>query len=415
MTIANLWEPFGLRGTPFFQDELRPLDPEHPVDLFVGRRDEVSLVARRIASDTATRTVVQGDAGVGKTSFINKIKSEVTRAGVATYEHPIRIQSGSTAGSLIADALRLLLRIRLAAKWRSDPEGFWSRTTRLLEGEELVGGSLSAFGVGGGMSRGFVAPQVGLDSLYEHLGEALRLIRKDAPGGVLIHVNNLENLTEDDAAEASALLRDLRDHLMLPGAHWVFGGATGVDEVFRRFAQVDGIFPAAVTLAPISPAEMEDLLRRRYKHLSISGRRTVAPVEVSVAARLYGLYQGDLRSFLRLLADAAERGLGLGGVRPMTAEEVVRQTAGEYAQNLRARLGESDFGHLGEITATLEEPPEFRVTDAARILNITQASASQLVERLLKAGVIRRTRSAGRNVFYAPVGAVLVAAARMPP
>jgi len=412
--IASLWEPFGLRASPFFQEELRASDPEHPVELFVGRELELARAARRIVSDASSRTIVQGDPGIGKTSFINRIKLEVAAQGIATYEHPIRIQTGSTPSSLIADTLRLLLRIRLASNWTGDSKGFWAKTTRLLEGEELRGGSVSAFGVGAGLSRGFVAPQVGLDSLYEHLGEALSLMRRKSRGGVLIHVNNLENLTEEDAEEASALLRDLRDHLLLPGGHWIFGGASGVDAVFRRFAQVDGIFPAAETLRPLSPANIEVLLTRRYEHLAIDGKTMIAPIDPAVAARLYSLYQGDLRNFLRLLADAAERGLGLASARPMTVEEVIRHTAPDYAHALRARIGETDLAYLQTITATLATPPEFRVTDAARVLRMKQASASQLVDRLQKAGVLRRVRAAGRSVYYSPVGAVLVASGRFP-
>ncbi len=412
-SIAKLWEPYGLRASPFFQEELRAHDQAHPVELFVGRSAELKRVVRRVASDAASRSIVQGEPGVGKTSFINRVKAEVAAQGIATYEHPIRIQSGTTAATLVADALRLLLRIRLAAKWTTDPGGFWAKTTRLLEGEEVVGGSMSAFGVGVGLSRGFIAPRVALDALYDHLGEGLRLLQRDGVVGVLVHVNNLENLTEADAEEAAAMLRDLRDHLMLPGAHWIFGGATGVDAVFRRFAQLDGIFPAAETLQPLASDEMEMLLARRYKHLKIAGRRVVPPIEPAVAADLYALYQGDLRNFLRLLADAAERGLGLSGVRPMTAEEVVRHTAAEYAQNLRTRVGEGDFAHLQAITSELSDPPEFRVTEAARTLKIKQSSASQLVDRLAKAGVIRRIRTVGKSVYYSPVGAVRVAGGRI--
>ncbi|MEX2570125.1 MAG: AAA family ATPase [Gemmatimonadota bacterium] len=407
--VANLWEPYGLRGSPFFQDELRPGAAEHPMGLFVGREVEVRRVHRRIISDAGSRSIVEGEPGVGKTSFINRVKAEVAESGVATYEHPIRIQSGSTAATLIGDVLRLLLRIRLASARTSDAGGFWSRTARLLEGGELMGATIGAFGVSGGVSRGYAAPQVAQDSLYEHLGEALERIRGESGRGVVIHVNNLENLTEEDAEEASALLRDLRDHLMLPGAHWIFGGAAGVDTVFRRHAQVDGIFPAPESLAPLAPEHIEALLRLRYDHLSIPRRRRVSPIEPAVAARLYSLYQGDLRSFLRLLADAAERGLGLAGVRPMEADEVLRHTRDDYGRHLRQRTGEGDFEHLRGLTLATGSAHEFRVTDAARILEMKQSSASQLMDRLQRARVIRRVRTEGKSVFYRPVGSVLVA------
>jgi hypothetical protein len=410
--VPSLWEPYGLRSSPFFQTELRPADPSYPVSLFVGREAESLRIRRRIASDPATRTLVQGDPGVGKTSFVNWVKAELAATGIATYEHPIRISSDTTRLSFIADALRTLLRIRSSAeprRARKEHDEFWERTGRMLQGGELTGGSLSLAGFGAGVSRGYIAPQVREDSLFEHLGEALRLLTLEADTSVLLHVNNLENV--QDPAATAVLIRDLRDYLLLDGAHWIFVGALGIEDgIFRVYDQVSGIFPAAETLEPLAPAQIQRLLELRYRHLRIKGRELTAPVEAAAAARLYALYQGDLRNFLRLLGDAADRALGLHGIEPMTEVVVLRQMAPQYERWLRRQVGETDFNHLTRIAAERSgTDPEFRVTDAAGALGVSQAAASQLVERLLRERVIRQTRTQGRSVFYRPIGGALVA------
>lgn len=413
--VPSLWEPYGLRSSPFFQTELRPGDRSYPVSLLVGRETESLRVRRRIASDPATRTIVQGDPGVGKTSFVNRLKAELAGAGIASYEHPIRITSDTTRLSFVADTLRTLLRIRAgnAGTGGVGSAGrFWERTGRMLQGGELAGGSLSIGGVGGGMSRSYVAPQMREESLFEHLGEALRLLSRELGTSVLLHVNNLENL--QDAAGTAILMRDLRDYFLLDGAHWIFAGATGIeDEVFRVHTQVSGIFPAAETLEPLAPVQVEQLLERRYAHLRIRGRDLTPPIQAAAAARLYTLYQGDLRNFLRLLGDAADRLLGLHGVEPMSEQVVLRNMAPQYERLLLRQIGENDLGHLtriaGATAAAAGGELEFRVTDAARILKVSQPAGSQLVERLLRERVIRRSRTVGRSVYYRPVGSVLVA------
>src|SRR5690606_18073866 len=99
-----------------------------------------------------------------------------------------------------------------------------------------------------------------------------------------------------------------------------------------------------------------------------------------------------------------------GEIRPMTPAEVTRSVAGDYARRLRRTLGEADYGHLEQIfSAVAEDAGEFRVADAARILPITQASASDLVARLLAHRAIRRVRSSGRSIYYRPTGEALVA------
>ena len=409
MEVSRLWEPYGLRSSPFFQDELRPADREHPTTLFIGRDDELRRIERRLVSDPHTRTIVEGDPGVGKTSFVNRVKADAKDLSVATYEHPIRITQETTLTTFVADVLRTLVRIRSAAGLSSE-RGFWRQTVRWLEGGEIRGGSLSAFGVGGGMTRTFVAPQAPGDALYEVLGEALRQANEDLGRPVLLHVNNLENLTGERVRLTALLLRDLRDYLLLNGAHWVFVGSTGIDDqIFRVYDQVGGIFPAADTLLPLTPAEVEQLLARRYLHLRIRGRTLVEPIIPHDAAELYALYQGDLRNFLRLLSDASERILGLRSVTPMTQAEVLLHASGEYQRHIRSRMSQNDFEHVARLVAGYGgADPEFRVTDAARLLKMSQPSASELVQRLVDRRVIRQTRTSGRSVYYRPTGAVLV-------
>lgn len=261
------------------------------------------------------------------------------------------------------------------------------------------------------MTRTFVPPQAPREALYEHLGEAIRRVTDELGRPVLLHVNNLENLASTRSQETALLLRDLRDYLLLPGAHWIFVGATGIeDSVFRVYDQVGGIFPAADVLRPLTPAEIELLLERRYAHLGMDGRPLVEPIVPSEAAGLYALYQGDLRNFLRLLSDAADRILGVRAVAPMAQTEVLRHAAADYQRQFRSRLSPNDFEHLaGLVAGHGGADPEFRVTDAARLLKLSQPSASELVQRLLERRLLRQTRTAGRSVYYRPTGAVLVA------
>lgn len=408
-SVPNLWQPYGLQSSPFFQNELKAGDPSHPVSLFVGREEESSRVQRRISSDPATRTIVQGGPGVGKSSFVNWIKSGLSTRGIAAYEHPIRINADTTRASFVADTLRTLARIRSASGISGKNARFWEQTARLLEGGELIGGSGGALGFSAGISRSYVSPQLPTDSWYEHLGQALENLTSELDAPVLLHVNNLENLK--DTASAAVLMLDLRDYFMLTGAHWIFVGALGIeDDVFRVYTQVSGIFPAAETLSPLAPAEIQRLLERRYEHLQIPGQRYIAPVEPEVAAELYALYQGDLRNFLRLLGDASERELGLQGPRPMSTAAILRSVNAGYVLVLRRQLGDNDFAALATITESFRgADPEFRVTDAAHVLKYSQSAASQFVERLLQQRVIRRTRTEGRSVYYRPIGAVLVA------
>jgi hypothetical protein len=94
----------------------------------------------------------------------------------------------------------------------------------------------------------------------------------------------------------------------------------------------------------------------------------------------------------------------------MTEAVVLRNMRPQYEGWLRRQIGENDFTHLERMMAGRDEnATEFRVTDAAAILGVSQPAASQMVERLRRERVIHQTRTQGRSVYYRPVGSVLIA------
>lgn len=408
--ITTLWAPYGLTDNPFFQEELRSDDLRHPVSLFVGRQAERALMQRRIQADRSTRTVIEGSAGQGKTTFANRIKADLAEVGIRSYAKPIRIESTTTRAGFVAEVLRTVLRIRLDAGRTNEEDKLWTRTRRLLEGEDLYGGGVSLMGAGGSVTRGYIAPQAAADSLYEHMGAVLEAASQEFGAPVLLHVNNLENLSRSDAEVAATLILDLRDYLMLPGAHWLFVGTTGTDEaVFRTYKQVDGIVSQPIVLGPLPPADVAEMLGHRYRHLHEgSASAPVPPMEPDAAAALYALYQGDLRAFLILLTQAAEALLGLDGIRPMREDEVRRFGTQLYARLLRERLGEDDYQYTNRILAE-HGAREFRVTEISGVTGLSQGAASQLARRLETSKAIRQTRIEGRSTYYRATGEVLVA------
>jgi len=413
MVIVNAWNLYGLRSSPFFQEELRAVPgAAYPVDLlFVGREDELARVGRQIGGSTSSRVLVQGLPGLGKTSFVNRLKSEMAASGVLTHDQPIRITSAATPLGFTADVLRVLLRIHTSQGLSGDR--FWEHAARLVEGQDVLAGGVSLLSVGFQVEKGRIPPDLAITSLYEVIAEALERIRRDTDGPVLLHVDNLESLAGGDARAAAALLLDVRDYLMLPHAHWIFVGAEGVEKsVFKVYPQVSSIFPSAITLSPLTVEDLQALLRRRYDHLRLD-RKTplVEPILVADAARLYAHYRGDLRNFLRLLSEAADLALGLDRIEPLPVDSIIRRVGPRYAEALEAQLGANDRAHLAAIIAKRPDPAdyEFRVTDVQRRLGISQPGATGITNRLLEAGAIRRSRVQGKSTYYVPVGDARIA------
>ena len=217
LSAPTLWSAFGLASDPFFQAELRA-DPSalYPVSLHVGRDTELRLLLRQLGGSPSTRVLVEGEAGLGKTSLANKLKAELA-PHMLSHPDPVRITGDTGALAFTADVLRVILRIRTLLEL---PAGdFWTTAARLVEGEDTVGAGFNLGPVGIQYQGGRIAAEAPSGSLHPVLEEALARTAHDAGKPMLIHVNNLENLAEPDALRAARLLRDVRDTLLLPGAH----------------------------------------------------------------------------------------------------------------------------------------------------------------------------------------------------
>src|SRR5690606_21373177 len=111
---------------------------------------------------------------------------------------------------------------------------------------------------------------------FEELGAAFAYLADGGTRKVLLHVNNLEHLARADAQAAADLMLALRDAFLLPHSHWVFVGASDIEQrVFHVHNQVGSIIPIGLTLEPLGGPDVRELLRKRYEHLVVDGRPLV--------------------------------------------------------------------------------------------------------------------------------------------
>lgn len=421
IVVANPWTPFGLSDDPFFQQPLQPTDDEHaqrPMSLFVGREDDISLLASQIVGSSSSRAIVEGPAGVGKTSFVNRLKTVLSDHKVLTHVQPVRVVPRMTPRVFQGEVIKVLIainrtinatqgtagKVKEAAKAEAslgEADKYWRRVSRITEGEDSTSGGISTAIIGMQRERIRIPAELEGLTLFDEINEGFRHLAKSGYR-VLIHVNNLENLSREDAVAAAGLIQDVRDTFFADHSHWLFVGTTGIEEqVFRGTPQVDGIIPFTVTLGALLPSEVAELLERRYRHLQLGTLRT-RPIPVDVAADLYERYQGNLRDFLRLLSNAVQHHARKEPGVPLSVADVVAEMAPLMRPaKIVKRIGELDASYLEKTLRGTGPYPEFRVTEVVqRNPPITQAGASKLVRRLVDAGVIAARRKEGASIYY---------------
>ncbi len=415
---ASIWNAFGIRVGPFFQEALDLFDQSlRPIELFVGREEETEAVLNRILGSDSSRLVIAGLPGVGKTTFIQHLKRRLlTEHGFAAASEHLRVSHSLSATQLGVELVRAVLRsyrTTLPEKTLEGLDGF--EDAQILVERTVAHGwqaSASVLGIGGGAGhdKQVEAPAFGPEQFHEVLARLVADAMHQGLQGTIVHLNNLENL-ERDPAEAALLFRDARDYFLVPGLHVILGATPEFHgSVLATFAQVRSVFSSPIRIEPLALETVEVLLQARYEHLRIAPEmEVVPPVTWEVVQLLHELFWGDLRGMLSALDEACYHCLGALRAEPLRPEQVLPVLAPIYREHLTENLGAAELAHLRTL-AELGGGP-FRQAEACAALGLSQGRVSKLFASLERASAIVCVRVEGRTKFYSLAGRARVALA----
>lgn len=412
--LPNHWNPYNLQESPFFQADLRPTGSGRPLDLFVGREREAERLLARIGGASSSRETVEGQPGFGKTTLAQYVKARAAEAGYASYPDPVSAAGVDTAETLLLRLLRYVydtLTSRLGDAVLTDPVIEASR--RLIFDIRVRDIKVAAQIAGFGLDREVVertepapfhSPLLSVPALLKELPA---VARRHGLRGIVVHLNNLENLTSDaERAQTATALRDLRDIFLIDGYHFILVGTSdAVRALITPHAQVRSVFGLSQPLAPLSRDEFLALLARRYSHLRLDPDAAVrAPVAHDAAAEVYRIYRGDLRGTLRALDAATQELIGYAGPpgTPVGAESLFSVLVPMLQAEADAALSEvlqDRFYSLHRMGV-----PEFTQRDLIDLWGITQGTVSEQLKELQRLGYVQETRRQGRQIWYTLTG-----------
>jgi hypothetical protein len=343
---------------------------------------------------------VQGAPGIGKSTLVQQVKASVARYGVLSHPGAVSVGHADNTQTVL---LRILQYV-YATVLGSAPNAAIADVEPMVTAKQLTLAFQSRSG-GGGVSLGpaglnlnvgtqFVTPQPALEVLVpELLGRLSALARERLrASGILVHLNNLENLSDEDAAAAARIVRDLRDPVLMgEGYHFVL---VGTDEAIRTVVtstrQVRDVFSLPRPLRALGFPEIRQLLRRRYEHLRVDPRLAVRPpVADDAVADLHALFGGNLRGLLLALEDAAHALIEFGGAAgdPMSRRDVRSVLRGRYQEGIEASLEPADARYLHQL-ADARLFDGFTQAELVELWGVGQGAVSKILKRLEGAGYV---------------------------
>jgi energy-coupling factor transporter ATP-binding protein EcfA2 len=399
--LPTVWNVYNLRGSPFFQDTLLAAHERRSLDLFVGRSGELAELRAHLRGRDSSRQAVAGASGVGKTTLVQTLKAVALEDGYLTTDSLVPFVAGDTPEALFGRVLSAAYDTVLANRPTSGGSEAMQAAQQMVRAARLATGgvSASAFGVGGGVTRGVtvMTPKDVLVDGPRVLRDLLTMVRGSDARGLLLHLNNLESLSGRDLARAADLLQSLRDPMLMhDGLHVVLVGTTdAVNDVLDSHAQVRNVFRAPLLLEPLSLTEVHGLLRARYERWRLRDDRPARPpIEGAAVDRLFEVFQGDLRGLLKALDDGVEECIGLGAsvhtgtdgapVPPVGLSELSRALQTRYAAVMRSEL---DDARIEQLVTWAADPGTARTQrDLAETWELSQGTVSTALATLVQTG-----------------------------
>ena len=397
-SLPNHWNLFNLQESPYFQDTLGEAGARYPLSLFVGRDAETKRLLAGIGGAASSRQAIGGDPGIGKTTLAQLVKATAVENGYWATNELLPFYPDDTTQRVMGGVLGGLYDAVLTARPHAAEHAAMQGAQQYVRAFRLTGGgaNLSLFGVGAGSSRSSAAvtPAGGLLLDGPRLVRELLDLALDANGkGIVLHLNNLENLSERDVANAADILRSLRDTVLLqPGLHTLLVGTTeAVTAATSSHPQLRSVFTMSI-LEALPLADVQDLLAARYRHLRLhQSKRATPPIAPDAVADLYPLFRGDLRGLFKALEEGVNLLVGISETKPgmsLTMRDVGPGLQRRYQTLLAASLSTTRHEQLATWATKLGLDSTPTQDELKRAWKVSQPGVSQTLKDLAEAGTV---------------------------
>lgn len=411
----NLWERYGFTDNPFDTKalSLNKAAPLSVQDAYVERGTDSNasrLLMNFLRNPGGGRIVVEGEPGVGKTTFVNFHRQLWENAKGHCLLSPVTEisvrEDWSERDFLLSLLSSLSARLRLDLGEKAFEKDRVLKKITAITGVHVekghgFSGSISIIGTGGGFGKSSNSTvkvgEVTNDQLRELLSALIEQIRQRGFSGVVFHLDNLELLTRRGPEKLRDFFEDVRDVLQEPGAYFIFVGHEGMfQQVIVPLPRVRSIFfDTPVHLEPLPHAAVRKVMEKRYKLLSVPGTQWIAPVEYDVVFYLYEIFEGKIRyvmnaitSLISHLPDSFAQPLGLSEAKAGLHEIV----SGELRRILH--------GMELEIFQEAVRQGRFTNSSIAERMGKSKQQIQKYLRNWLDMSLAAQAEKEGRNQFY---------------
>ena len=394
--IRNIWELYGLKKNPFDTSPLLVLGGTIPLDSFVGRKEEIKRLNKILGSKGGSRTVVFGDIGVGKTTFVNVVRHKAFMSGYFTPIKEIAVQENWEPSDFVLNTISAIFSTLKLLKEKPISDSLFKKLQQLFElGISNTSLGLEIAGFGGNYSKEKNEPMhLTITSLHELFELVINEIIEKTNNEIIIHYNNLELLHEN---KLRYLFNNLRDFFQIKGVHFIFVGNLTVRSSLQSIPRFSSILTdTPFCINNLTYEETTEVMNKRFEALRISKEYNITiPFTEDALKKLYDLMNGNIRSILNSLHTA---------VIEITNETPVLLNANDLSRTLKSVLEKRYISKLSdrqkEVLFEIASHEEMTNKGISDKLKIKRSNVSIYIKDLTNEGLVYLRRKNGKDKFW---------------
>lgn len=394
--INNIWELYGVRENPFSTSPILVRGGTLSIGSFVGRGSDVKRLGKILGSKGGSRTLIYGDIGVGKTSFVNVVRYKAMEHGFFTPFKEIAVQEDWNSDSFALNTLASIYSTLKLLKDKPVSHATLKRLESIFEiGIKDLQVGLSIGSIGGSYGEQTRNPnQLGTITLYAIFQDIVSEIMANTKKEIVIHYNNLELLPE---TKLRKILENLRDFFQIEGIHFIFVGNLAVHSNFMNMPRVSSILTdTPILIESLKLNEIEEVIKKRFEILRISPELNyIVPYMHDCLESLYGLWGGNIRNILNSLSTSVleatnERPIILDkNLLAITLKSVLEK---RYISRLQTRAK--------DVLLEMVKHNEITNKKLASELKIAPSNISYYLKELQNEGLVILIRKEGKDKYW---------------
>jgi len=310
--LSDIWDSLGFIGNPFSTDPIKVNGEGIPIKCFIGRDHERNkLITRFRSAGGSSGTMVVGETGVGKTSFVNFVLHLVEKK---YFYAVVNVESNWTIKdflintfSAILDSLKKENNKLLSAK----------NLKKILKGTLtiLVTNTLKSTPeeIKNAFSSDERDSKLGISEtdLKKLIESIIKKISKDKKKTIIVY-DDLDLLlkyggvlknAEEEIERFKEIFDDLRNTFQMYNVHFVFVGNQEVYNIIQTMKRVSPFVVRRIPLKEMNYSDIVRVIKTRLEKMKKPSKNPEQPYEDIVLETLYDIYRGDIKTILSKLDD----------------------------------------------------------------------------------------------------------------